>query len=843
MSSAEYATRYIRRGMAPVPIPRGQKGPRISNWQHLRLTLEDVPRYFTNGQNIGLLLGKPSGGLVDVDLDTPEAVSVGRYLLPPTLRSGRERSPNSHYWYRCDPVPETAKFQVPRTGEGSEMLVELRSTGKQTVVAPSVHPAGDRYTWGEGEISEIPGSQLLQYAREVATAALLVRHWPTRGRHELALAAAGYLGRRLAPERVEAIIEAAAAAAGDEEWRDRVRAVRDTLDNLAAGGAVTGGNTLEQLAPGVPEILSRWWGWGRGDPPSRPTTGTEPRRFNLTDMGNAERFVARHGRDVRYCYLWGKWLVWSGVRWERDDSGRVHRLAKETVRGIYAEAAAAADEGTRKAIAQHATRSEAEAKIKAMLELAKSEVPVSPNDLDANPWLLNASNGTVDLKAGELRPHRREDLLTKMAGAKYDPAAATPAWEAFLERVLPGEELRGFVQRGAGYSATGDTSEQVMFINHGAGANGKSTFQEALAMALGEYAMRAPTEMLMMKRSGGVPNDVARLKGARFVAASETEEGRRLAESLVKDLTGQDTISARFMRAEFFDFKPSHKLWISTNHKPEIRGTDNAIWRRIRLVPWSVVVPPAERDRKLPEKLRAEAAGILSWIVRGCLDWCRAGLGEPEEVRDATAEYRAEQDVLAGFLEDCCVLRPEAWVKFADLYEAYTGWCEKSKEFVQNKRRFGNQLKERGFEPARGTGNAPIRTGLALCSDREPPGGGGHDRRPQGNSVQGGTGQNSYPTALRQGGEPSPGGSENRAQGNSCSESYPTVTPQSTSKSQLSDATVTERYPKNTMNSSNFGPREVTATQGNYSNYGNHDAYDRLVEERIREFEERDGVL
>lgn len=472
--------------------------------------------------------------------------------------------------------------------------------------------------------------------------------------------------------------------------------------------------------------------------PARPSSGPPPPNgrdrgtgeqsggFNLTDLGNAERFVARHGGDVRYCYPWGKWLTWTGTRWERDDSGRVYRLAKEAVRGIYAEAAAAEDEGRRRAIAKHATSSEAKNRIEAMLELAKSDVPVSPDDLDADPWLLNAENGTMDLRTGELGPHRRGDLLTKMAGAKYHLEAKAPAWETFLKRVLPGQELRRFVQRGAGYSATGDTSEQCLFLSHGGGNNGKSTFQEALGEVLGDYAMRAPTEMLMAKRSGGVPNDVARLKGQRFVTASETEEGRRLAESLVKDLTGQDTITARFMRAEFFDFKPTHKLWLATNHKPEIRGTDNAIWRRIRLIPWSVVVPPAERDRKLPEKLRTEAAGILAWVVRGCLEWRRGGLGEPEEVRNATASYRAEQDVLATFMEERCVVTPNASAPATPLYQAYKSWCEESGEKVETQKKFGMRLAERGFE--REKSGVYYWLGLGLLHD------GGDDLGPSGPS-------------------------------------------------------------------------------------------------------------
>jgi putative DNA primase/helicase len=436
---------------------------------------------------------------------------------------------------------------------------------------------------------------------------------------------------------------------------------------------------------------------GNGRGTTQPAGG-----YNLTDLGNARRLVHRHGRNLRYCWLWRKWLVWDGKRWVKDDTGEVYRLAKETVSSIYQEAAAAPNDEARKELGKHATRSEAGARIKEMVDLARSDVPVMPDELDASPDLLNTESGTIDLRTGELREHRREDLITKIAPTTYRPDAAAPTWEAFLERVLPGEDLRAFVRRAVGYSATGDTSEQCMFINHGGGANGKSTFQEAIASALGDYAMRAPTEMLLAKRSDGVPNDVARLKGARFVSASETEEGRRLAESRIKDLTGQDTITARFMKAEWFDFAPTHKLWLSTNHKPEIRGTDAAIWRRIRLVPWAVTIPPAEQDKKLPIALRHELAGILAWVVRGCLQWRREGLQAPDEVRKATGEYRAEMDVLAGFLVECCELDTGHWEYAKDLYECYKRWCDENGERPEPQRKFGGRLGERGFQRDRG---------------------------------------------------------------------------------------------------------------------------------------------
>ncbi len=448
--------------------------------------------------------------------------------------------------------------------------------------------------------------------------------------------------------------------------------------------------------------------------------GPQPPRFNLTDLGNAERFVAHHGEAVRYCYPWRKWLVWTGARWERDEAGRVYRLAKETVRNIYREASDEEDEARRKALAKHARASESETRIRAMVELAKPEIPASPDELDADPWLLNAETGTIDLRTGELREHRREDLITKIAPVEYDPDAAAPTWEAFLGRVLPGEELRRFVQRATGYSATGSTSEQCMFIHHGPGANGKSTFQETISAALGDYAMRTPTETLLAKRPGGVPNDVARLKGARYVTASETEEGRRLAESLVKDLTGQDSISARFMWAEWFDFKPTHALHLSTNHKPEIRGTDAAIWRRIRLIPWAVTIPPAEQDRKLPEKLRAELPGVLAWIVRGCSAWQREGLQAPEEVRQATKAYRAEMDVLAAFLADCCLRDEDETASASELWGAWKRWCEETGEQAGTQKRFGGRLAERGFLNHRDSRTGrKVWSGLALRSNWE----------------------------------------------------------------------------------------------------------------------------
>ncbi len=426
--------------------------------------------------------------------------------------------------------------------------------------------------------------------------------------------------------------------------------------------------------------------------------------FNTTDMGNAERLVARHGHDLRYVHAWGKWLEYDGTRWRVDDTGEVRRRAKETTRSIYGEAEEPEYAELRKELAQHAIHSEARSRVEAMIALAGSElgIPVRPDDLDKDPWLLNVENGTVELRTGELREHRREDLITKLAPIEYDPEAKAPTWEAVLQRLLPSPTLRTFFQRFVGYCLTGDTSEQVLVFLYGLGANGKSTIINALLDTLGDYGQQAAPELLTVKGNSH-PTEIADLKGARLVASIEVEEGKRLAEALVKQLTGGDRIKARHMRQDFWEFKATHKLLLAANHKPRVRGADHAIWRRIKLVPFDVTIPDEEKDKKLPEKLRAQRSGILAWAVRGCRDWQQNGLGEPEEVRAATDAYRAEMDVLAAFLDECCVLHEDAHAGATPLYTAYKDWCASAGENPETQTRFGTMLRERGL----GTGKDP----------------------------------------------------------------------------------------------------------------------------------------
>ncbi len=430
--------------------------------------------------------------------------------------------------------------------------------------------------------------------------------------------------------------------------------------------------------------------------------GEDEEALHLTDLGNAERLVRRYGTDIRYCAQLSGWLCWDGKRWARDMTGEVQRMAQQVARGLYAEAAACADKRRRRAIAGFARACESAARQRAMLDLAWSQpgIAVLPEVFDAQPWLFNCANGTLDLRTGELRPHAREDMLTVLCPTPYDPEASYPLWFEFQEQITNGDmELLCHKQRAYGYALTGVTIEQCLFILYGTGANGKSTELGVIREVLGDdYALHTPTETLLVRdRAGGIPNDVARLRGARYVTAVEAEGGRRLAESLIKQMTGGDPIAARFMRAEWFEFMPTHKLFLAVNHKPIIRGTDKGIWRRIRLWPYTTTIPDDKQDKDLANNLQAEAPGILAWLVEGCLEWRRLGLGMPQSVQRATGAYQAEMDVLGGFIEDECVEATTATVSAKDLYSAYTDWCERNGERAMTKQAFGLRLQERGF--------------------------------------------------------------------------------------------------------------------------------------------------
>lgn len=445
-----------------------------------------------------------------------------------------------------------------------------------------------------------------------------------------------------------------------------------------------------------------------------------------SDFGNARRLVAEHLGDVRYVHVWKSWLVFDGARLKRDESGEMMRRAKAVAQRLFTESIEAeAGSERRKQLVKHALRSSNYNGLRNMIAAAESEsdVPVAPHELDADPWLFNCRNGVVDLRSGEIRPAGPEQLITKVSPAAYDPNAGCPTWLAFLDRILDGDtELIEFLRRAIGYTLAGHTSEQVLFLLHGGGANGKTTLLELIRHIAGDYASQVPADSLMATRmGGGIPNDLARLPGARFVSAVETDEGRRLAEGLVKRITGGDTITARFLHAEWFDFRPQFTLWLAANHLPTIHGTDDAIWRRIRLIPFNVQIPEAERDPHLDAKLKAEADGILAWAIGGAIDWAHGGLTQPAAVIRSTRTYRAEQDTLGDFLTERCHLAEGAWATVGHTFEAYVAWCEANGERPRSNRWLTQQLAARGIGRGQLTTGDRARTylGLGLLTEEQ----------------------------------------------------------------------------------------------------------------------------
>lgn len=419
--------------------------------------------------------------------------------------------------------------------------------------------------------------------------------------------------------------------------------------------------------------------------------------FALNDTGNAERFAAQHRDAARYVAPQRQWYTWDGTRWLRDARGAVDLLAKDTARSIDDEVAHEQDDDRRKQLRAHATKTQSRAGRENMIALARAELSAEPTDFDRDPWALNVTNGTINLRTGELRAHRREDMITKLAPVVFDPDATSPLWDAFLRRGMAGnEDLIGYLQRFAGYALTGMTSEHVLAFSYGDGDNGKGVFHNTLSRVLGDYASKAPRGLLYETKGDRHPTELADLHGARFVLCPEVKRGQRFDEALVKDLVGEDVIRARRMHQDFWSFEPTHKLFICGNHKPVVSGTDHGIWRRIRLIPWTVTIPPHEKDRNLLGKLQTEASGILTWAVLGCLEWQAFGLGEPSDVDRATAAYRQESDPLHDFYQARCVFDADAKVARRVIRVEYEAWCRDIGAEPIGARRFAESLTARG---------------------------------------------------------------------------------------------------------------------------------------------------
>jgi putative DNA primase/helicase len=757
------AGNYIGRGWAPIPLRARTKIPIIDEWEKLRITKPELPEYFRADANIGNLLGEPSGWLVDVDLDHPLALELADSFLPATQSEfGRASARRSHRLFIVTGPVETHQRRLPKVDGKAPMIVELRSTGSQTMFPNSVHPEGEHVEWdSDGEPTETPPGLLL--AAVDALAAEVKKRLGSARRNgspsDCPVQLPADIGDR-AKKYLTKIPPAVSGAGGHDqtfhaacvlvqgfsleretalsllrEWnqtcqppwseRELTHKIDSALKQPGERGYLIGDDRPSGRIAAERRKKKRTW---RAD--AERAEGARNDQFvpkPSTDLGNGERFVAQHAKRVRYVATWDKWIIWDDARWRIDTTREVWRLAKKTVRSVYKEVAKLANQPNADAdeieeLSAWAKASERRERIAAMLALAANEqgVAIDHSVLDCDPWLLNCANGTVDLRTGELRAHDPADLLTKSTGVEYpnEPGVDTPVWDEFLESTfLANIGLIKFLQRLIGYAAAGIIREHVLAILWGTGSNGKSTLLNAILDALGDYGFQAPQGFLMVKRGETHPTELTDLFGARFVSVAETEEGQRLNEGLVKVLTGGERIRARRMREDFWEFAPTHTPFMATNNKPVVRGGDYGIWRRLKLIPFTQrFVDPAEadehpsaplKDRELPAKLRQEQGGILRWIVEGCLAWQREGLNPPNVVKVATRAYKDESDIFKNWLADRCEVDPQAEWKASAAYKAYREWCDESGERPVSRNKFAEKVEAAGFErlPHRRDGN------------------------------------------------------------------------------------------------------------------------------------------
>jgi putative DNA primase/helicase len=421
----------------------------------------------------------------------------------------------------------------------------------------------------------------------------------------------------------------------------------------------------------------------------------------------ALQFAELYEDELRYVAAWSRWVHWHGARWAYDDTLLAFDLARDVCRrAAYVQ--------KRSVLASAKT-------VAAVVRLAMADrrLAATADQWDTDPWLLNTPTGTIDLRSGRLQRHSSTDYLTKITAVA--PCGDCPRWRDFLERVTGGNaNLQAFLKRFVGYGLTGIMREHSLVFAHGTGGNGKSTFINTVTAIMGDYATFAPIEAFTAATGDRHPTDLAMLRGARLVVAPEIEQGRRWAESRIKALTGGDPITARLMRQDFSTYPPQLKLFIIGNHRPSFRGVDEAIRRRFNIVPFTVTIPPEERDAELAEKLKAEWPGILNWMIEGCLEWQRVGLQLPDIVRDATDEYFAAEDGMGQWLSEACLFDRNGFSTTGELYLSWSQWCDATGEYKDTQKHFSQMLEARGLSKRRqgGTGKQGF-TGILVRRDEQ----------------------------------------------------------------------------------------------------------------------------
>ena len=636
------------------------------------------------GHNVGILLGKASGFL-DVDLDCKEAVALAAAILPkPNAIFGRGAPDSLHYLYRGNSFGPRRAFTS--TNPNKAMLVELRGDGSQTMVPPSIHPNGEELTLIETnqEQNDISYEELLKHVSLLAAASELMQHWVKGQRHTLALGFSGLcLKQGVDANLVMKIIQWICRATGDPEVDDRFNAIRTSVNQPAQKNA--GFTKLkEALGETVAKSISERVCLYTGKQSSAEIVphmqsfndiielGQFVDRANVTEAKMGQAFSQWLSGKALYVIETKRWMIWNGRYWEVDLCNKMHNLAFDYVQVVKSTL----NEQNSIHGARDLSSFESLNRLQNIITFASSRLSVSSSKFDVDPMVLATATDWVNLETGVAHPPDANILVSKATEVSYFKNAECPTFLTFVDDIFEGNmELIRFVQNAIGYSLTGSTREQCLFIMIGDGANGKSTFINVINKLLGTYGTTAAAQTLIANGGNSIGDDLVDLVGARLISVSETEEGQSLAEAKIKQMTGGDTLKGRPLYGNYVEFTIQGKLWLATNSLPQINNSDHGIWRRITAIPFNRTFSASEQDKGLTGKLLAELPGILNWAIAGCLDWQENGLQAPTIVQDQVAEYRSSMDSISEFLQEECAISSEHSCTATQLYAAYRTWC------------------------------------------------------------------------------------------------------------------------------------------------------------------------
>lgn len=716
-------------GVTLIPVEFQGKAPLISRWQN-RAANDNDANEFVGSKNVGMVLGKSSQNIIDIDLDDPIARELAPHFLPETgLVFGRSSSPRSHYLYKIDgETGRTERFQSKATGRP---VLEYRSDKSQTVVPPSVHKTGEPIEWVRfDEPCIISRSELFSRLKLLVAAAVLAHRYEKGKRQDIVLAFSGaMLVSGVPASEIALLVEAICDRLGDEEKSQRLDAVARTVDKHTVGEGITQWGKLKELIGGdAVADIRKFLGLRGSDFGTDGLSGSSPSpagsipASDMTDTGVAKVFASVAADKIMYVEEMQTFFTYENGVWHRDIENLVAlKVFDDFVQTMIADAAANSERSDSISQLRHWTRYRNRQTALNAIQQARSYLRQPMNLLDRDDCLFACHNGVIDLRTGELLPHSPTNFITVKSDVVWNPEAECPRFKTFLNTTFGGDrELIGYVQGIMGYFMTGRTDRQEFYICHGDGANGKSTLLNTVSHVLGALAKPVMAETLFAggNRSGAAMADLSTLQGKRLAVAQEAESDARIHAALIKQLTGQDVLKVKPLYKNPYEFRPKFKIVLVANIRPNINVHDAALTRRVKLIPFAHVVEPRDRDPKLSEVLKDEASGILNFLIEGARMYFDGRILEPQVVKVATEGYLKDFDSVSNFLKAMTTRDPRSKVAKSELYEAYQKNCEENADVALSIKAFGQVMKQKGVDDTT-SGATRYWVGIRLGSEQE----------------------------------------------------------------------------------------------------------------------------